>query len=103
MSADRLPNDLPGGWEHHGTFKAVPLNKDQVWRKAGPVDALKIIRVMFPGHPEHDGAAQGISVRPTVIATGGRVTWSRKTWFKLGNEAQVHEFLRANGYTLAHV
>ena len=101
MNADRLPEDLPGGWDHNGTFQEVPLKAGQVWRKTGPVDALNLIRVMMPGHPENDGGAQGISVRSTVIGIGGRIKWSSKTWFRLGDEKAIHAFLKQHGYSLA--
>ena len=103
MTADRLPKDLPGGWEYHSDFLAEPLQRSQVWRKMGPVDALKIVRVMMPGRVEHDGGANGISVRPTVIGRGGKVKWSSKTWFWLGNERQIHARLQEQGYTLAQI
>ena len=103
VTADQLPGDLPGGWEYHGDFQAEPLKSGQVWRKMGPIDALKIVRVMMPGHAEHDGGANGVSVRPTVIGRGGKVTWSSRTWFWLGNEGQIHARLQEHGYTLAQM
>jgi hypothetical protein len=42
VMSDRLPSDLPGGWEFNSPFKAKPLAKGQVWRKCGPLDAIKI-------------------------------------------------------------
>jgi hypothetical protein len=65
--SDRLPNDLPGGWEFNSPFKAKLLANGQVWRKCRPLDAIKIVRVMIPGHSEYDGGAHGISVRYTII------------------------------------
>lgn len=103
MTADRLPEDLPGGWEYQAGFEPRPLQRGQVWRKMGPVDALKIVRVMMPGNPEHDGGANGISVRPTVVGRGGRVQWSSRSWFWLGDETQIHARLKEHGYTLAQV
>ena len=102
MTADRLPNDLLGGWSHLNSFRPVPLEKGQVWRKIGPVDALKVIRVMMPGHSENDGGAQGISVRPTTIGSSGKIRWSNKTWFRMGTEKQIHNFLKEHGYSLAN-
>ena len=101
VRAERLPRDLPGGWEYHDDFRAEPLQSNQVWRKMGPVDALKIVRVMMPGHAEYDGGANGVSVRPTVIGSGGRVTWSSKTWFWPGDERKIHARLQEHGYTFA--
>lgn len=103
MTSDRLPEDLPGGWEYHADFEPRPLQKGQVWRKMGPVDALKIVRVMLHGHPDHDGGANGVSVRPTVVGRGGKVQWSSKSWFWLGNEIQIHARLKEHGYTMAQV
>jgi hypothetical protein len=99
MMSDRLPSDLPGGWEFYRPFKAKPLAKGQVWRKCGPLDAVKIVRVMIPGHSEYDGGAHGISVRHTVVGRKA-VTWQRKTWFKLGTEVQIHKWLKQHGYAL---
>lgn len=66
---DTLPNDLPGGWDFDKPFSAEHLAVGQVWRKAGPSDAVKIERVMQPGQAEHDGEMPGISVRRTEIAS----------------------------------
>lgn len=74
----KLPEDLTGGWEYKQPFEAKPLASGQVWRKTGPVDAIKIVRVMMPGHKEHDGAANGISVKCTIIGKSG-INWARKT------------------------
>lgn len=101
MTPDRLPKDLPGGWQYKSEFQAEQLQCNQVWRKMGPVDALKIVRVMMPGHREYDGGASGISVRPTVLGKAGRVQWSSKTWFWLGSESQIQARLMEHGYTLA--
>ncbi|MFK5950947.1 MAG: hypothetical protein QM500_19520 [Methylococcales bacterium] len=95
--SNRLPKDLPGGWEFKEPFKAVPFKQGQIWRKLGPIDAFKIVRVMMPGHPEHDGASNGLSVRFTAIGSRG-VSWQRRTWFKLGNEHQIYHWLKSNGY-----
>lgn len=96
-----LPHDLPGGWEHNGRFCAAPLKAEQIWRKTGPLDAIKIERVMQPGHPEDDGGAQGISTRSTKVGSKD-VIWERKTWFKLGNRRQIHSWLKEHGYSLAN-
>lgn len=101
MGADRLPIDLPGGWESKTRYTPEPLKAGQVWRMAGPVGAIKILRVMMPGHPEHDGGAQGISVSTTVIDRGGRVRWSKQSAFLMGTEKQTHSFLQLHGYGLA--
>lgn len=98
---DRLPPDLPGGWEFIATFEPVKLQAGQIWRKRGPIDAIKIERVMLPGYPENDGGAPGISFRPTIVNQGGRVVWSRKTWFKLGTHEELHQWLKESGYKLA--
>lgn len=97
--SNRLPSNLPGGWEFTQPFAPVPLARGQIWRKRGPVDAIEIVRVMMPGHPEHDGGLCGVSVRPTVIGRRG-VNWGRRTWFKAGTEAQILDWLREHGYAL---
>lgn len=96
-----LPNDLPGGWEFLAPYVPTELEAGQVWRKCGPIDALKIVRVMLPGNKEHDGGAPGISVRPSVIGRKG-VKWSSTTWFKLGSHDQLQAWLKEHGYALAH-
>jgi len=97
---DTLPKDLPGGWKFTKPFESNPLNKGQVWRKCGPIDAIKIIRVMMPGHREYDGGTQGISV---VHATTKRckVVWKRQSWFKGGSEVQLLNWLKDSGYAPA--
>jgi len=97
---DTLPKDLPGGWEYQKPFEAKPLSKGQVWRKCGPIDAIKIIRVMMPGHSEHDGGAQGISVVHTTTRRC-KVVWEHQSWFKGGSEAQLLSWLKESGYAPA--
>lgn len=95
---DTLPNDLPGGWNFNKPFIAVPLEVGQVWRKAGPADAIKIVRVMQPGHSEYDGGLPGISVRRSEIAK--KVRWLSDTEFWPGNVPQLQEGLKTHGYAL---
>ena len=97
----RLPPDLIGGWAYNSSFKPVPLKKGQIWRKIGPIEALKIIRVMQPGHLEYDGGAPGISIVPTEVGSGGRIRWARQTWFRPGSTDDIYQFFQLHGYTLA--
>ena len=101
LMSDRLPKDLPGGWEFTGDYKPDPLQAGQIWRKTGPVEALKIVRVMQPGYTEYDGGAPGISICPTVSSAGGRIKWDKQTWFRAGTLTQIHDFLKTHGYSLA--
>lgn len=95
-----IPSDLPGGWEFNKPFQPNLIQVGQVWRKCGPLDAIKIVRVMLPGHPDYDGGAPGISVKNTSVS-GCNVIWERKTWFKLGSLPQLHRWLEVHGYALA--
>lgn len=97
---DKLPKDLPGGWKFDNSFTPEPLSTGQVWRKCGPIDAIKIIRVMMPGHSEYDGGAQGISVIHTTVKRC-KVVWERQSWFKGGSEAQLLNWLNESGYAPA--
>lgn len=99
---DRLPTDLPGGWEFTAPFQTVPLDVGQVWRKCGPVGAIRIIRVMQPGRPEYDGGLPGISVVQTQIGDRStRVHWSRQSVFWPGSEKQLLHALERDGFALA--
>jgi hypothetical protein len=97
---DKLPNDLPGGWAFDKPFSPEPLAVGQVWRKAGPSDAVKIERVMQPGQANHDGGIPGMSVRRTEIAS--KVRWKKDTEFWPGPVSTLHERLREGGYALAN-
>lgn len=76
------------------------LCKGQVWRKAGPVGAIKVVRVMLPGEDGYDGGAPGISVRSTQLGAHS-VTWGKRTWFWPGSEERLMKRLEADGYALA--
>lgn len=97
---DTLPSDLPGGWSFDKPYSQEPIAVGQVWRKAGPSDAVKVVRVMQPGHAEHDGGIPGISVRRTEIAN--TVRWKKDTEFWPGPASALHERLREGGYALAN-
>lgn len=97
---DTLPSDLPGGWAFDRAFSLAPLAAGQVWRKAGPSDAVKIERVMQPGGDEYNGGIPGISVRRTEIAR--KVRWKKDTEFWPGPVSALLERLRAGGYALAN-
>jgi hypothetical protein len=89
-------------WNDNGLrINKKTTNGENIWtydvqgeRKSGPLDAIMIVRVMMPGHSEHDGGAHGISVRHTVVGRKA-VTWQRKTWCKLGTEVQIHNGLNS--------
>lgn len=95
----KLPDDLPGGWEFTEPFNPVPLLPGQIWRKRGPVDAFKILRVMIQGTPGYDGGAQGISVLPSRIK-GNRIDWAGDSFFMPGTQADIHSHFEASGYAL---
>ncbi len=97
---DSLPHDLPGGWAFEKPFASVPLAIGQVWRKAGPGDAIKIERIMQPGQADHDGGIPGISVRRTEIAS--KVRWKNDTEFWPGTASMLYERLEEGGYALAN-
>ncbi|MFA5186945.1 MAG: hypothetical protein WC551_10735 [Patescibacteria group bacterium] len=67
--------------------------KNDVWRKQGPCDWVKIARVMFPGNKEYDGGLTGCSVRFSGFSGRyGKVTWffpatSESKFIKLMKEA----------------
>lgn len=96
----QLPDDLPGGWDHPAPFRRVPLSAGQVWRKSGPIGALKIEGLLYPGQPDYDGGLQGVSVVRSV-ALCDRIVWGRRGGFLPGNEDLVLRYLEASGYSLA--
>lgn len=98
----KLPKDLPGGWTFHAPFNTAEFKVGQVWRKCGPVDALRIERILLPGYPRYDGGAPGISVRQSTVGSSG-IYWSKKTWFKLGTFNQLMDWMQQHGYSLAEV
>ena len=48
-----------------------------VWRKSGPCDWVKVLRVQMPHDPNYDGGAPGCS----VVFSNHRGNWKRKRWF----------------------
>jgi len=48
-----------------------------VWRKKGPCDWVKVLRVQMPHNPDYDGGLSGCS----VVFTNGNGNWERKSWF----------------------
>lgn len=48
-----------------------------VFRKAGPCDWARIVRVQLPDHAGYDGGLPGCSIKVTGIS--GR--YERRTWF----------------------
>lgn len=82
MNDKRIPTNFPGGYSFEGEFAKVPLAVGQVWRKHGPVDALKIVRIVMPDFEHWDGASPGVSCRHSIIGRNGRIVWERgRTWF----------------------
>ena len=67
----------------------------------GPVDALKIERVMLSASEEYDGGIEGLSVRPTTVSNSMRVLWSKRTFFIPGSIETLHEYFEKNGYAVA--
>lgn len=45
----KSPGDLPGAWSFHAPLQAAEFKVGQVWRKCGPVDALRIERICCQG------------------------------------------------------
>ncbi|HQA79239.1 MAG TPA: hypothetical protein PLV96_00405 [Methanoregulaceae archaeon] len=97
----RLPDDLPGGWVCKNAFGPAKIVKGQIWRKCGPLNAIKVKKVMLPGHEEYDGALTGISVVHSGMTRDGRVVWERKRWFIPGTEEGLMSFFEINGYAIA--
>lgn len=58
-----------------------------VWRKMGPCDWVKVVRVQFPGVDGYDGGLPGCSIRLRTW----RGTWQRKTWFYPAKSAEDFE------------
>lgn len=48
-----------------------------IWRKAGPCDWIKVVRIQMPGHAGYDGGLPGCSVR----CTNFKGNFERRTWF----------------------
>ena len=72
------------------------IRPGDVWRKAGPCDWVKGVRVQMPDHPNYDGGAPGCSVRFST-GFGG---WKRRTWFYMAaNEADFERRMREDNRT----
>lgn len=48
-----------------------------VWRKKGPCDWVKVLRVQMPHNPAYDGGLPGCS----VVFTSCKGNWGRRSWF----------------------
>jgi hypothetical protein len=48
-----------------------------VWRKNGPCDWVKVLRVQMNHNPKYDGGLPGCS----VVFTNFKGNWKRKSWF----------------------
>jgi len=60
----------------------------EIWRRPGPCGWIKIIDVMIPGYPTHDGGAPGVSVQFSGLGKRRTWIWLPQTWFILAhNEA----------------
>lgn len=60
----------------------MSICEGQIWRKDGPCDWVKIIKVLIPGHPQHDGGAPGCS----VVFSNMNGNWERRGWFILAKD-----------------
>jgi hypothetical protein len=96
----QLPSDITGGFWFYPPFVPHPLVVGQVWRKCGPIDALRIESMQFLGCPHFDGGLPGISVRFSEFKRG-RVRWCKDRMFiPANNETSFLIFLLESGRTL---
>ena len=58
-----------------------------VWRKKGPCDWVKVLRVQMPHNPCYDGGLPGCS----VVFTNIKGNWQRKSWFIAANNTEEFE------------
>lgn len=103
--ATKIPKDLEkyGGWEFTEPFQEYPLEVGQIWRKCGPVDAIKIKSIILPEYPDYDGGLNGISVRFSRLPSNATsVSWAREGSFISGNYERIMKFFKENGYALAN-
>ncbi len=95
----RFPRGLAGGGEFLAPFRPVPVAAAQVWRKCGPVDALKIERVVMREHLGYDDGLPGVVCRFSHMV-GGSLRWSRRFFFPARDEADFHRLMRESGRAL---
>jgi hypothetical protein len=103
--ATRLPKDLEenGGWNFTEPFLAATLEEGQIWRKCGPVDAIKIRSVQLPDREDYDGGLLGISVYFSIFPSNAKkVRWAEDSSFIAGNHDRLMRYMKDNGYTLAY-
>lgn len=99
-----IPKDLEkcGGWEFNNEFTQHTLSIGQIWRKCGPVDAIKIRLVMLQDYPEYDGGMMGISAFMSELdTTSSQVNWSTTPYFIAGSFETIMAYFKTNGYSLA--
>jgi hypothetical protein len=58
-----------------------------VWRKRGPCDWVKVLRVQMPHNPDYDGGLPGCS----VVFTNCKGNWQRKSWFIAAKDSASFE------------
>lgn len=74
---------------------SVSLHVGQVWRTAGPYGWVRVESLMFPGSPDYDGGAPGVSVRERTH----RGQWRDCRWFiPAASEAEAVERLSRGSY-----
>jgi hypothetical protein len=96
----KLPKRFPGGARFDGEFEPVPLALGQVWRKAGPLSALRIERLQLPGRVDYDGGLPGVSVRVTGH-NGSAIIWEpHGSFYPAKTEADFLEAMRESGRVL---
>ena len=67
----------------------------QIWKKAGPSDALKIVSVHFD-----EDKLPGISVKISYINARFKMAWRRKTSFIPVSRKRFGAFMRETGRSL---
>lgn len=65
-----------------------------VWRKAGPGDWLKVIRVQMPHSPNYDGGLRGCS----VVYSNHLGRWNSTSWFIPANNTEEFESCMRNSF-----
>ena len=58
-----------------------------IWRKNGPCDWVKVLRVQMPHDPNYDGGLRGCS----VVSTNCKGNWQRRSWFIAVNDTAAFE------------
>lgn len=99
-----IPKDLEehGGGEFKSEFMPHTLSVGQIWRKCGPVDAIKIKAIMLQGYLDYDGGIMGISAFMSELNTiSSKIEWSTESYFIAGSYDSIMAYFKTNGYALA--